>query len=296
MRATPLRPAVAATEIIEVPSRVGRLALTVAGAGPPLLLVHSVNAAASAAEVRPLVERYRATRTVFALDLPGFGLSERSDRAYTPRLMTDALHVAVETIQARTGSRAPVDALALSLSCEFLARAAVERPEDFRTAALVSPTGFAGRRARRGPPGSTLAMPWLYRALREPGWGGWLFRGLVRPSVVRYFLRRTFGRRDIDEELWRYCVESAHQPGAEYAPLHFLSGGLFSADIHTVYESLTTPVWMSHGVRGDFTDYRQTTLVENRPNWRISVFQTGALPYFEEPARFCAVYDDLLAL
>lgn len=57
------------------------LSCYVAGKGPPLLLVHSVNPAASAAEVRPLFDHYRATRTVFALDLPGFRFSDRSDRA-----------------------------------------------------------------------------------------------------------------------------------------------------------------------------------------------------------------------
>ena len=30
-------------------------------------------------------------RTVYAIDLPGYGTSERSDRLYTPRLMTDAI-------------------------------------------------------------------------------------------------------------------------------------------------------------------------------------------------------------
>jgi hypothetical protein len=70
----------------------GGLSAYVAGRGAPLLLVHSVNAAASAAEVRPLFEHYSATRTVFAIDLPGFGHSRRADIAYTPRLMTDALH------------------------------------------------------------------------------------------------------------------------------------------------------------------------------------------------------------
>ncbi|MBX9795083.1 MAG: hypothetical protein K2Y02_12360, partial [Burkholderiaceae bacterium] len=42
------------------------LSCYVAGNGPPMLLVHSVNAACSAAEMRPLFDRYRATRTVFA--------------------------------------------------------------------------------------------------------------------------------------------------------------------------------------------------------------------------------------
>lgn len=279
---------------IDAAGRPLHVVATVAGQGPPLLLVHSVNAAASAAEVRPLHEHYRATRTVFSVDLPGYGLSDRPDMAYTPRLMTEALHGLAALARRHCGD-GPVDALALSLSCEFLARAATEAPQDFRSLALVSPTGFSGTTPRRGPPGSTRAMPWLHRALRGPGWGGALFRGLTRPAVVRYFLRRTFGAPDIDEALWRYAVRTAKQPGAEHAPLHVLSGGLFSADILDVYERLTMPVWMSHGVRGDFTDYRGKSLVEGRTHWRIDVFPTGALPHFELPGDFVAAYDRFLA-
>jgi hypothetical protein len=43
---------------------------------------------------------------------------------------------------------------------------------------------------------------------------------------------------------------------------------------------------MSHGTRGDFTDYRGKTIVQGRPNWRITVLDSGALPYFELPADF----------
>lgn len=265
-----------------------------AGQGLPLLLVHSVNAAASAAELRPLHEHYAATRTVVTPDLPAYRFSERSDRAYTPRLMTDALHAVVAQIRARCGP-APVDALALSLGCEFLARAALESPPAWRSLALVSPTGFSGRTPRRSPPGSTRAMPWLLRALRGPGWGGAVFRGLTRPGVIRYFLRRTRGAPGIDEALWRYAVVTARQPGAEHAPLHFLSGALFSADIHAVCERLTLPIWLVHGVRGDFTDYRGTALVAALPNWRLTVLPTGALPHFELPERFVADYDAFLA-
>nr|MCU0869299.1 alpha/beta hydrolase [Burkholderiales bacterium] len=84
-------------------------------------------------------------------------------------------------------------------------------------------------------------------------------------------------------------------PGARFAPFHFLSAGLFSADIHTVYTSLRQPVWMSHGVRGDFTDYRGTSIVEGRPNWCFTVFDTGALPYFEIPDAFNHAFDAFLA-
>jgi pimeloyl-ACP methyl ester carboxylesterase len=265
----------------------------VAGTGPPLVLVHSINAVCSAAEMRPLFNHYRATRTVFAPDLPGFGFSERPDIEYTPRLMTDALHALAAQVQHRCGD-VPIDAVACSLGCEFIARAAAEQPARWDHLALVSPTGLAGTRPRRGPPGSARGMPWLHAALSAAPWADSLYRGLTRPSVIRYFLEKTWGSRGIDETLWAYDVLTARQPGARYAPLHFLSGGLFSQDIHRIYETLAQPVWMSHGVRGDFTDYRGKSLVHDRGNWSKTVFQTGALPYFEQPMEFQRALDTFL--
>ena len=264
------------------------------GSGKPLLLVHSINAAGSAAEVRPLYEHCGATRTVFAIDLPGYGHSLRSDRAYTPRVMTDALHAVAAQVRQRCGG-APLDAMALSLSCEFLARAASEAPAHWGRLALVSPTGFNGRADRRGAPGSTRAVPGMLRLLRQPLWEQALFRGLTRPGVVRYFLERTWGSKAIDEPMLQAALVSAKAPGARFAPLHFLSGGLFSADIHSVYDALRGPVWACHGVRGDFTDYRGMALVPAVAGWQRTVYPTGALPYFEVPEAFNADLDRFLA-
>ncbi|WP_200231995.1 alpha/beta fold hydrolase, partial [Rubrivivax gelatinosus] len=286
---TPLPPALAAEH-----HRLGDIGYYVAGRGKPLLLVHTVNAAASAADVRPIFEHCSESRTVFALDLPGFGSSDRSDREYTPRLMTDAVLAMLGPIRERCGP-GPVDVLGVSLGCEFVARAASEMPEAFGRIALVSPTGFMGRRTLRGPEGSTLGKPWLHRILAAPLWANGLYRLLTRPGVVRYFLERTWGSKRIDETLWAYCVASARQPGARHAPLHFLAGNLFGADMHRIYQALQQPVWASHGVLGDFTDYRAMSIVAGRPNWRFSVYPTGALPYFEVPRPFFNELDGFLA-
>ena len=289
-------PAALSGERVEFTSAAGRLSMYVAGQGPPLLIIHSVNAAGSAAEMRPLHDQYSASHTVFSIDLPGFGFSERSDRVYTPRLMTDAVHAFTDHIRARCGST-PIDALALSLSCEYLARAAAEKPALYRSLALVSPTGFMGKRALRGAADSTRGQHWLYKILRGPGtgWGSAVFRGLTKPGVIRYFLERTWGSKDIDEALWAYAVLTTQAAGAHFAPLHFIAANLFSADIHTVYERLNGPVWMSHGVRGDFTDYRGKVIVEHRANWQFTVFPCGAMPYFEVPEDFCKAYDLFLS-
>lgn len=261
-------------------------------AGPALLLIHSINAAASAAEVEPLRIRYGATHRVYCIDLPGFGESDRSDRVYSARLMTDAILSAAHQIYATVGQ--PIDALAVSLSCEFLARAASESPSIFRSIALVSPTAFTGTKTLRGPVGATRGKTWLYKLLRGPGWGAVLYRQLTRPAVIRYFLERTWGSKKIDEELWRADIVMSRYPGAHFAPLYFLSALLFSADIHNVYDSIRMPVWVSHGQRGDFVDYRQLPAFAERNEWSVTVFNTGALVYFEELGAFADEYDRFL--
>jgi hypothetical protein len=115
-----------------------------------------------------------------------------------------------------------------------------------------------------------------------------LFELLTRPGVVRYFLRRTFGSETIDESLWHYCVVTARQPGARHAPLCFLSMAMFSTDIHTVYEALPCPVWVSMATRGDFTDYRGLVLLKTPRPWRAQRVPGGALPYFEDTPGFVA--------
>ena len=54
--------------------------------GVPLVLLHSINAAPSAMEMRPLFEHYRDKRPVWVPDLPGFGLSDRPDVTYSSGL------------------------------------------------------------------------------------------------------------------------------------------------------------------------------------------------------------------
>lgn len=253
----------------------------------PLLLVHSVNAAACAAEIAPLFRAYSAQRVVIAMELPGFGLSERAERLYTPRLMTDAIHAVLCAIAARHGPVA-VDVLAVSLSCEFAARAAIEAPTRIARLALVSPTGLMGRKVRKAPPGSTMYKPGVHAWVRRPLWAQGLFELLTRPPVVRYFLRRTFGSHTIDESLWAYCVLAAQQAGARHAPLCFLSLAMFSTDIHSVYEAVQCPVWVSMATRGDFTDYRALQMLKTTIRWHVQRIPGGALPYFEDCPGFVA--------
>lgn len=283
----------------DLPTQEGRLSYYTAGPiaacdARPLLLIHSINAAGSAYEIKPLYEHYRQTRPVYALELPGFGFSDRLDEEYTARRMTDAVRAMVDEIARRHGGMT-VDALALSLSSEFLARAAVEIPQAFHSLALISPSGFSRRGPRYDPPGSTRGRPGFLRFVKAPLVNWLLYRLLTTRPSIRYFLRRTWGSADIDEGLAEYDFLTARQPGARHAPYYFVSGFLFSGDIGSVYDRLTMPVWLIHGVRGDFVDYTFAEGVDKRPNWSRVILQTGALPHFERPTEFLSAYDAFLA-
>jgi pimeloyl-ACP methyl ester carboxylesterase len=283
----------------EIGSAVGRLTYYSAspetpGQFSPMLLIHSINAAGSAYEIKPLYEHYRQSRTVYALELPGFGHSERGKRPYSARMMTDAIQIAVREIQDIHG-HGPIDALAVSLSSEFLARAVTEAPLAFRRVALVSPTGFRSRDKDVKWRNGTREMPWLHALFETPLWSEGFFRLLTSRAGIRYFLNKTWGSRQIDEGLLEYDYLTTHQPGAQHAPYYFVSGYLFSENIIRIYHSLTLPVWMSHGVRGDFVDYSNKTEVEGRANWTVQAFPTGAMPHFEARDQFIAAYDAFLA-
>ena len=296
----PVLPPALSAELFYLESPAGRLGVYRAGPDqestglPPMLLVHSVNAAGSAAEMAPLFQHYRRDRTVYAIDLPGFGFSDRSDRAYSPRLMTDAL-LAVLAHMRHSERRDAVDLVGLSLSGEFVARAQSEKPEWVRRVVLISPTGFSRSKRRYGPAGATLSVGWLHRLLTRPFWSQGIYNNLTRPGVIRYFLARSWGSKNIDETLWQYDLITTRQPGARHAPLVFVSAGLFSADINALYESMQCPVWVSMATRGDFTDYQGRSTVADRGNWQFHAVEGGALPYFEDLDAFTRQLDPFWA-
>ncbi len=274
----------------EISGTAGRLALYEAGSGSPVLLIHSINAAASAYEVRPLFERLSSTHWVFAIDLPGYGCSERSDRHYDIALFTAAIDDALDAIGESCGD-APVDLLAVSLSSEFAARAAVRRPQRIRTLTLVTPTGLDRRSAALdGAPGQSREVRGVHRVLTWPFWSQSLFSLLSSRASVRYFLKRTWGSPDFDEGLADYCVANARQPGARHAPLSFLCFRLFAADVRSLYAQLQMPVWVPHATRGDFRDFSSADFLRSRANWRFQPFEAGALMYFEMPDAFVAAW------
>lgn len=247
-------------------------------AGRPLVLLHSINAAGNSYEMRPIFEHYRTLRPVYALDLPGFGFSERANKRYTRDTYKDAiLDLLAERVQE------PADVIALSLSGEFAARAALERPDLFNSLTLISPSGFTDRSKGSTQAASDYGLSDLvYNYLAVPLWAQSVYDLLATRTSIRWFLKQSF-YGPVDEGLVDYAYLTCHQPGARHAPLHFVSGLLFTPSIReAAYERLEIPALVLYDqdyfVRFDTLP----TTLERCPNWRAErIAPTRGLPHFE---------------
>jgi pimeloyl-ACP methyl ester carboxylesterase len=260
--------------------------------GRPLVLIHSVNAAASAYEMRPLFEYYRSIRPVFALDLPGYGFSERSARRYTPALFTDAILAVLERLNQ------PADVIGVSLGSEFIARAALAHPELFHSLTMISPSGFnrattgrASQRIKGSAKGRT-----VHGLLSFPIWRRPLFDLIATRRSIRFFLKQSFVG-PVTPGFVDYAYATAHQPGAEHAPLYFLSGLLFTPNVRTqVYQNVETPTLVLHDEDAYVTFEQLPDLLEKNSNWRTErITPTRGLPHFEKLPETTQALDDFWA-
>jgi pimeloyl-ACP methyl ester carboxylesterase len=244
--------------------------------GRPLLLIHSINAAPTAREVAPLFDHYRRQRPVYALELPGFGFSERGEMDYRPTLYADTI---LEFCREVIGES--VDALALSTSSEFLARAALAEASRFNSLVLVSPTGMGSRE-----PPSGAASDRLRKLFSIPLLSDGLYRGLTTRASIRYFLDMSF-ESEVPVELVDQAWATARQPGAQYAPFCFLSMSLFTTGAaDSLYQPLSVPTLVLYDRDPNINFDRLEELVEHNPNIvEQRIAPTRGLPHWEQPVQ-----------
>ncbi len=257
--------------------------INASGKGIPLVLLHSINAAPSAYEMKPVFERFQGERPVYALELPGFGFSARSDRIYSPLLYQRAITSFLREVVGE-----PADMVALSLSCEFAALSAAHDPHNIRSLVMISPTGFQPPKTDKLPERAREreAKNAAYSGLSVGLWNR-PFYDLVssRPSI-RFFLNKSFEGL-VPEPFVDYAYQTSHQPGAQYAPTYFLSGKLFTPAVReTVYQALNCPVLVLYD-RDSYTNFEMLpALLRSRENWQAErIAPTKGLPHWERPEK-----------
>lgn len=262
-----------------------QLATYQAGLGPPVLLVHSINAAASAFEMRKPFLGLQDSFTVHAFDLLGFGRSDRPARPYHAYEYIDQIGMMLQHIGQ------PTAIIASTLGAAYAIGAATHWPALVRALVLVCPTGIS---LLSQPPGAAAAI--TYTLLRG-NLGAAIFRALTSRVSMRYFVKQqTYGDpTQVDEETFNGFYLPAHQPGAMHAPISFVAG-LLNYNTASAFACLSQPVLIVWGSEAKITTPDQAEgFVKHNPRARLEMFEgCGMIVQDERPDEFNALVREFL--
>lgn len=259
------------------------------GTGVPLVLLHSINAAGSSFEMKPIFDHYaaRTERPLYALDWLGFGLSDRPPVRYAPavyqrqlrRFLSECVHQ-------------PADVVALSLASEYAATVAHTLPYLVRRLVLVAPTALSGQ-------DEALALRRaIVRLADTVGAFELFYHRLTRPAHLRRFYEQQIFRNpaDVPDALVRYGHEVTQVFGAHHAPRYFVEGALFMREAarHT-YASLRLPALIlvpesPAGLVQRF-DRLSEILAQNPQHLAAKRLPSGLLPQWDTPGPLFDVLD-----
>lgn len=254
-----------------------RIALHEAGSGPTVLLVHSINAAASAHEMRNPFRLLAETHRVVALDLLGFGDSDRPKQRYTAEVYIELIRDVARSLAT------PVTVIAVSLSSAYVLAAAAIEPTLFDQITVVCPTGLEDL-VVPAQPGAA------YQILSGPV-GAAVFGALVSRRSMDYFLgSMTYANPDACDRAMRdMYYRTGHQPGARWAPICFVTG-LLNCDLRPIIRQITVPTQIIWGRYAQTTPVtRMSTFAAALPHAQVHVLDAGMAVQDEVPEQFMAV-------
>jgi len=250
-----------------------RVAYTRHGNGSPVLLVHGLYAGASSFEWRHTVPALADRHTVFALDLLGFGRSDRPSARYSPGLYQALIADIVSSV-----IREPCAVVASSLSAAQLIALAARDPRHIASIALVAPTGVAYLRepAPTGPASARLL-------LGAPLLGNTVYKRLTSPARMRDQLMAVYADdRLVTPALVEAYVRSARQPGAKHAIAALLSGRL-NVDVRAAVRRLRLPtllLWGDLARQNPVAHAHAFRVLKHDLEWTL-IREAGDLPHDE---------------
>ncbi len=261
------------------PVRSGDAAYAVAGAGPPLLLLHGIGAGNSMLEWEHNFSALRERHTVYALDFLGWGASDRPEHRYTAADCAEQICSCVENV---IGAACAI--VASSDSCAYAVEAASRRPDLVSRLVLVCPSLAAEEWGASGLPASAIA-----RALHLPVVGTAVYNALTSRRAIRRFAEHHlyFDKTRVDEALvTRYHV-GAHQRGSRSALASFLSGAL-RHDVRAAWSRLAQPtllVWGRNALINPLDTAPEWLAL--KPDARLEVIERAMLlPHVERPQQW----------
>lgn len=292
-RTPPLANRLSEGETHYFPTPEGDIFYRKAGDGPPLLLIHGIGAGCSSYEWRHVFGALAEKHTVYALDLLGFGKSDKPRVAYSADLYLDLIDDFCRQVIGVGDGRGEADVVATSLSAAYVIALSQRDPSIFRRLVLVCPTGIESLVTL---PGASDGI--ARETLRAPVVGTGIYNLIASKLALRQYLASRIyaqGARVTDAVVEQYHV-AAHQPGADNVLPYFV-GGHLNIDIARKFPGVVDLPLIVWGRQAKETPLEQATafLTANRHAKLEVIEDAGMLPHDEQPEAFLAAVRPFLA-
>ena len=212
-------------------------------AKPTVVFLHGFGGGSSAYEWSKVYPAFASEYRILAPDLIGWGRSEHPERNYQ---VEDYITTIIEFLE--NTCEAPTTVIASSLTAAITIRAAIKRPDLFKSLILTLPAGLADF-------GQDYNNSWFIQLFKFPMVDKFIYSaGVATSNGINNFLQnRQFADSSrIYPEIVKAYLESAQQPNAEYAALSFVRGDL-CFDLALYIKQLTTPTAIIWGQKSAFT-------------------------------------------
>ncbi len=263
------------------------------GDGPPLLLVHAVGAGCSSFEWKDVFEALSERYTVYALDLLGFGKSDKPSLDYTDATFIDLIENFCRDVIGVGGGKGETDVIATSLSAAYVIALSERDPLLFRRLVLVCPAGIEELASPLH-----LGSPVVRGVFKAPVLGATLYNAIASKQGIRtYLTARTYADpTKVTSDVVDAYYTAAHQPGGDAVLPSFVSGYLNTnvAEAFKGVVDLPLIVWGRQAVESPIA--HAEAFLQANPNAKLEVIEdAGMLPHTEQPAAFLAAVRPFLA-
>jgi pimeloyl-ACP methyl ester carboxylesterase len=258
--------------------------------GVPIVFVHGIGAGISSFMWRknfdPLSEKFR----VYALDLLGFGFSDKPAAAnYSADLYVELISDFIRDV-----AGGPANLVASSLGAAYAVCVAEEHPELVNALILNAPAGYDTLNTRPRMSGAA-----FYGLLQSPVLGTSFYNVMASERSIRDYARRNlfYDYRRVTNRLVSNLYATSHQAGAQHAVAAFLSGYL-NVDMRVAFSRLSQRVILVWGKQDSTTPItKATALLALNPRAELEVFDfCRMMPEQEHPELFNALVKDAFAM
>ena len=259
------------------------------GKGTPVILLHALDPSANMTEWLPTATKLAASHSVYVIDLPGCGFSDKNIVDYSIYMYAMAVNDFIQTRICRSHTPSSgIYAAATSTSAAILICGALLKPELYAGLAFVNPQTMESTYCNAS------TRPEFAKALRAvyntPVIGSFMYNLEYNKNAILERLSKIPGLDGTERDKLADSMYEAAHTGGFYGRflLASIHGNLLNSDIKRMLLKLSTPVLIVTGTANKQAKKALSTFDMDKDNISSVLFEDISAPQLECPDKLAA--------